>query len=566
MGIRAVPFGATEGFSDQPIPGQHFHSQNMVPTLWGTAPAFSLLTKESSASIPGLGRIRHQQSVNGTLYIQDDSGQIWKEGTRGAYDFSAVRLPGGNGAGLLADQYGNLFYACGSTNQSLGKYDGTVWNDTFQSLSTATQHPMDWYESTVYIADGSNVAGLFSDGSWNAAAFTIPTQMTITAMRSGPTGLLIGATMGNRSAIILWDTNLERAKVPWKWVAGKVLAIEPYGEMWLVKTDRQTWITNGVTLKEFFGIFDDPLAMNPYANDDVLPQQMALVNDVLMFTITTPSTPDTTQFGKKKPGLYLYYLTRRAWAYIPVSTGSTYGVNVDSVFSDLSNNRILVGFRDSGTNYIAQLVEQPPTTAQIVSEEVGLGRIKYQRVFFGPTDKTLEAIVLNLSLLNSATVNPTVTFTVALKAYNFKRQLWGSAVTNATPSSNNELIIDGTDTTNYSAQTGDEVTILNGKNAGFIAHITAIANQGATNETWTLDLIPAFATPSGVNLQVQPFVLIKRQTFTNLSELKNLFFSGNSIKGKQFLIKVVFSGLSSTCIPELQTSYVVWNDIGYNQT
>ncbi|HKF48321.1 MAG TPA: hypothetical protein VKB38_13245 [Terracidiphilus sp.] len=564
MALKVVPFGASEGFSDLPIVGTHFHSQGFTPTLFGMAAAYSMVNKASSAGIPGLGEVRHQVTINGFLYVQDDSGQIWKEGTKGAYNLSRVRNPGGNGAGLLADQYGNLYYACGSTNNQLGKFDGAVWNDTYQSLQS-TQHPMDWYEGTVFIADNDTVDAVFSDGSWSNSAFTLPSQMTIVGIRSGPAGVLIGANKGSRAAIILWDGISPRSKVPWKWVPGQILAIEPYGENWLVKTDRQVWITNGITVKEFFGIFDDPLALNPYTNGDVLPQQMSLVNDVLFFIINN-SVGDLTQYGKKKPGLYLYFLTRKAWSYIPVATGATFNVNVNSIITDLANNRISVAYSNGGVNYLAQLINQPPTTAQFTSEELGLGRIKYQRVFFGPTDKTLEGIVLNLSILNSTTEHPTLSFNVSVKAYNFKRQLWGHAVTSAQLTNHNQVQVDWTVTGTAKAQVGDEVTILEGSNAGFIAHITAIANQGLTNETWTLDLTAANATEAGMNLQVQPFTLIKRQSFTTLSELKNLFFSVNSIKGKQFLVKVVLDGIPSTLSLEVQTSYFVFNDIGYDQT
>jgi hypothetical protein len=187
-------------------------------------------------------------------------------------------------------------------------------------------------------------------------------------------------------------------------------------------------------------------------------------------------------------------------------------------------------------------------------------------VYFGPTDKTVEAVILNLGVLNSITEFPTISFNVALKIYNFKRPLWGHIVTSQTSSANNQVIVDATGTNAYDAQVGDEVTILEGNNAGFIAHITTITNDGASNETWTLDTAAANHTANGLAVQVQPFVLVKKQIFTSLAELKNIFFSVNSIKGKQFLIKVVFDGIATNLALELLTSYWVFNDLGYTQT
>jgi hypothetical protein len=564
--IRVVPFGAFEGFSDEPILGTHFYSQGMSPTLFGTGTVFSMVSKASSAVLTGLGQIKHIAVLGGFMFLQDDSGQIWKEATVGGYDFAKVRSPGGNGSGMFADQYGNLFYSCGTSNNQLGKYDGTAltWNDTFQTLSSG-QHPMDWYEDLILIANTSTVSCLFSDGSFSLAAFSLPTELTITAIRSGPTGILIGANMGNRGAIILWDGNALRSKVPWKWVTGNILSIEPYGENWLVKTDRQVLITNGITIKEFFGIFDDPLTFHPYSSALVLPQQMTFVNDVLFFTITA-SFGDVSQFGKKKPGLYLYFMTRKAWCYIPVPTGEKINIVVNAVYFDIQNNRIVVSYSNNTTNFLAAVVNQAPTTAQFISEETGLGRIKYQRVYFGPTDKTLEGVVLNLGLLNSATEATPLSFNVSLKVYNFRRQLWGHAKTSASLLFPGQIQIDGTQTGSYDAQIGDEVTILEGVNAGFIAHITNIAYDGLYNETWNLDRLPTYNTEIDMNVQVQPYKLVTRQTFTTLSELKNVFFSVNGIKGKQFLLKVVFDGIQSGLALELQTSYFVFNDIGWDQT
>jgi len=561
--LRVVPFGAAEGFSDQPIAGTHFYSQGFTPTKFGTGTMYSIIQKISSAGITGLGAINAMVTMNGYLMVQDSNGAIWKETTRGGFDFTQVRTPLGNGAGMITDQYGNLLYACGATNNQLGKYDGTTWNDTYQSLSS-NQHPMDTYQDLRLIADGYNVACIYNDGSYNAAAFAIPSQMVITAIKSGPNGILIGAHLNGNGVLILWDGNALRAKTPWKWISsGKILSIDTYGQEWIVKTQRQTLITNGMTISEKFGMFDDPMAFNNFDSTQIIPRQIAVVNDMLVFTITS-TTGNTAQFGRMKPGVYLYSFSRRAWGYIPV--GPTFNLNVNCVFFDVANDRVLISYSAGGANYIGALVPVPPTQAVFVSEELGLGKIKYQRTFFGPTDKTIEAVVINMAVLNSSTMATPISFSASVKIYNFKRQLWGHIATSATSPANNKLVVDATASGAYRAQVGDEVTVLEGQNAGFIAHITAITNTGLSNETWTLNYTPGYATASGINVQVQPFVLVARQTFTNLTQLKNIFFSVNSIKGKQFLIKIVLDGIANNLALELLTSYWAFNDLGYTQT
>ena len=61
----------------------------------------------------------------------------------------------------MGDEYGNLLYACGSTNNQLGLYDGTTWNDTYQSLAS-WEHPMDTYEDLRLIGNLDSVACIFS--------------------------------------------------------------------------------------------------------------------------------------------------------------------------------------------------------------------------------------------------------------------------------------------------------------------------------------------------------------------------------------------------------------------
>jgi hypothetical protein len=570
MALRIVPFGAPTGFSDQAVAGAHYYSQGFSPSLFGTGTQYSIINKRDSTVVTGMGNIKYfALGPGGAMFAQDDAGHILKEQTPGAFDFTIVRSPGGNGCGLMGDQYGNLFYACGSSNNQLGKYDGTTWNDTYQSFSISTQHPMDWYEDNRLFADGPNIALLDASNVFNDSAFTLPSEMTIVAVKSGPTGILIGANLGYQGYIILWDGNALRAKTPWKRVKGQILSIEQFDTNWIVKHQRGVVVTNGVTVKPLFGTFDDPLSFKSYDNSNVLPQQMIVVNNTLIFGITAHSSGMSYEFGKMKPGIYLYSLTLHTWNYIPVPTGNTITLNIGALFADINyNNRVLVSYRDTqlGNNYIAQLINVPPSKAQYISEVVGVGRIHYQRLFFGPTDKTAEAVVLNLNPLNSATDAETLTFNVALKIYNFKRQLWGHATTNASITGNNLLQIDGTSASNYDAQVGDEVTILDGVNAGSIAHITAIANDAASNETWTLDTTFANQTENAVHLQVQPFVLVKKQTFTGLQSLKNIFWSVNGIKGKQFLSKFVYDGMGTNLAVEMQTSYFVFDDIGYDQT
>jgi hypothetical protein len=186
--IRILPFGAFQGFSDLARPGTSHYTQNLTASLFGAATMYSIVNKIDSGTVATMGNIkRFAIGPVGANFAQDDAGHILKEGTPGVYDYSIVRSPGGTGLGMLGDQYGNLFYSNGGSNNQLGKYDGTTWTDNYQSLSVA-EHPMDTYEDLRLIGNGSTVAVLFADNSFNGSAFTLPTSMKIAALRGGPTG------------------------------------------------------------------------------------------------------------------------------------------------------------------------------------------------------------------------------------------------------------------------------------------------------------------------------------------------------------------------------------------
>src|SRR4051812_26325253 len=121
--IRALPFGSFSGFSDTERPGTSYYTQGLTQSASGIGTLYRIVNKIDSSSVAGMGNITYfATGPGGARFAQDDAGNILKEGTPGVYDFSIVRSPGGNGCGLMGDQYGNLFYANGASNNQLGKY------------------------------------------------------------------------------------------------------------------------------------------------------------------------------------------------------------------------------------------------------------------------------------------------------------------------------------------------------------------------------------------------------------------------------------------------------------
>jgi hypothetical protein len=208
---------------------------------------------------------------------------------------------------------------------------------------------------------------------------------------------------------------------------------------------------------------------------------------------------------------------------------------------------------------IAQLHNNPPNSAYYITEPKGLGDGKTS---FAGNEKTAEAAKFSI-LENPRSFNTgNNTYTLALKVYNFQRSLWTAAQTVIGTADTTHISIDGTALSGRPvAQVGDEVTILEGINAGQVTHITNIANQGTSMETWTVNLLPN-TTETGVMVSISPFKLVQTFTFSNLIQLRDVYFDIKSkYKGKRFLLKLLFTNISNTEL-DITDGQFIYSDQG----
>jgi hypothetical protein len=559
---KTIPFGNVYGFGNNRsirrlgkrfIIIESYYSQGMRKSMFGITPVYVVSKVKSSDDISGLGNIKYFAQMGIYLYAQDDVGKVYKEATAGQLDFgAAVHSPGGNGSGMIGDQKGRLLYANGATNANLGMYDGSTWTDSWQSLQS-WQHPMDLYEDLVVIGNKNNVAVLFTDDSFNASALGMPSSVAVSAVRTGQKGILIGANLGYDGILILWDGNATRSLAPWIWTRGQVLSIERYHTGWLVVTQKEILFTNGYTTTVLFEFIDSPFS---FSNWVVNPQGTLVVNDKLIILQQEQITQQTSEFGRMKPGVYIFDIGMKTFEFAPVHTQNTITVIPQAIFMTKSYSQsIVLGYTDVALskNYISTLGTSGPSTALYISESVASGA----------TEKSAEMVALNFGVSTEKADAQPLTFTVSAKVYNFKRPLWSRQVTTASTGSKSTVRVDATAANMNQAKAGDEVTILQGLNAGQIRHITSIANPGASNETWTLDSDLPNVSEVGIWMNVQPFVLLdKKQTFTSLAEMRKVVFNAStSVTGKEFLVKVVFEDMSGVQ-PEMHDSLFQYQDLG----
>jgi hypothetical protein len=525
-------------------PIEYYFSQGMQKSLWGLMTGYNVVKLKNSDDLAGLGNPTAFSDASGYFYAIDDAGKVWKEATPGAGDFAAEHtVPSSTGNGLIGDQKGRLLAFAATT---ISKLDGS-WADSWKTGLTSYAHPADTYEDMIIFGNKTSVAIIDSGDVMNLTAFTVPSSMTVECLKSGKNGILIGANLGSRGVLMLWNTQTDRSIAPWIWTNGTIQSIQRTDEGWIVVTQKEILLTTGYSTRKLFPILDDPLG---YSNYTVARNGVAVINNKALIL------NQANGYGRLRCGLYVFDLGTTLFEFVPVSTQNTASVIPQAIYAaKTTTQEVFVGYRDSflSKNYIGNFVVSGGTMAHYYTEILA----------DSAEEKTSEAVILNMGLGTILSNVQTLSATIAVKLYNFRRPLWGVNATNAQIAGHPEqLRVNGTNASLTRPQLGDEITILEGVNAGYSRHVSAIANPGTATETWTLDTALPNETETSVHVLVQPLVLIERKTITSAAQLPDLYFNAaNKCGGKKFLVKVVIEG--ATAQLELHRSDLLAQSAGY---
>lgn len=540
------------GFGSGGMPGEYLFSQGMSKSQFGITPKWTIGASADNSTLTNLTLTNWftQGQFSSTSYVYGfaSDGRLYRTPATGATWTQQRAFGSSHGNGLIFDQKNRLLYA---NDQYLGKTDdGSAFTDNWKDfvLSTTDFRPMDTYEDWVVIGNVYQIALLnVTDDSFNANAFNIPSGFNIRCIKSGKNGILIGANFNNRGVVMLWDSFSPRAIAPWIWRNTNIRAIAPTDEGWIVFTKQDIFLTNGYSVQSLLSDFPDHLINDLSILDNLIPQGAELQGDRLLFWGTS------ARFNRQKSGLYILNLSTKTFEFVPVSNGVTYGVTGGAVFSD-STAFTRLSYTTSVPNgrFLGILSNSNPAQAVLITEELGIGG----------NEKTAEGVKLALSIGSSQTITPVPAFDISVKVCNKKRNIFGYGQTRAVSTQADILKIDGSVTGYNRAQVGDEVTILQGVNAGKVRHIKSIANQGTNTETWTLDSTLTSNTESGVFLNVSPFKLANKFSLTNLTELKELYFDvQNKPKGKKFIVKILIENMVDSLMLEIEEGQFIYNEL-----
>jgi hypothetical protein len=556
--LQVEPIQNFNGFGTGKQPGEYFFSKGMQRSQFGIAPRWSVVSDATDFNLSNLALINwfSQGVFSGVSYVFgfSSSGYVYKSQVgSSSWTLAFNSAVNTHGNGLIFDQTNRLLYA---NDRYLGKYDGTTptdnWKDFGASFEITDFRPMDTYEDWVVIGNKNQVALLnITDDSFNANALNLPSGFNIRCLKSGKNGVLIGANFNNRGALILWDAFSIRSIAPWIWRNKTIQSIVPIDDGWIVFTQDEILLTNGYSIQPLVSELPDYLLNDNSIINSMIPQGAEVRGNKLMFWGTG------SRFNRQKAGIYILDLATKLFEFVPVSNGVTNGVTGGAILSDtVAATRVSYNTALPTTKFVGRLANTSPSQAVLITELLGQG----------DNEKVAEGVKLTYGVSPSQITTPNMTFNVSVKVCNARRNIFGRGLTMTSSSSAGILKIDGSIATANGinkAQVGDEVTILDGVNAGQVRHITAIGNPGTNTETWTLDSVLPNLTESGVSLNVSPFRLARTYTLSNLSELSELYFDiQDRMKGKKFFVKILLENLSSGFMPELKGGQFIFNDLG----
>ncbi len=476
--------------------------------------------------------------VTGTISVTNGSANVTGSGTAfngAAHNGKRIKIGNewytvstvGSGTSItLASNY------TGSTASGLSYRIFSEWNDLWQDAGSS-KTGYEWFKPIAFEGDvifprQDRLARLNgTDGSFStdsAALLNLPDPFYYRCGAAGANGILFGieATVGSSSFLILWDNRSLRSIAPWIRLRSRVQAIEAYESGWLVITEQEILYTNGYAVRTLSDGYETKLGNDSFAVDPtgaaVVDKRLVIANRIGGHT-------------KKRSGLYVYDIEGDSYDYVAPLGGHTYDVTPGALFVDV-DKAVNVSYQtaEPAKRYLCVLSDEAAPAASVISQPLALTG----------NSKSLAGVKADLAVSEGG---DTISGTISAKVAALNRRLFGLQKAKIAGSSTTAITVDGTALSDV--QVGDEVTVMEGANAGLVRHITAITGGGTSTEVWTLSSAITANIEADCHLSVAPFRLVSGKTFSSATELRDVYFNcPNSYEGKRWLVKLVCEGLT----------------------
>jgi len=429
------------------------------------------------------------------------------------------------GGTAVAAQFGDIkpFTISGTESliytslRHLGKTtDNSDQDNLYQTLdATATAQDyrqIEIWEDTAFIGNGNYIASLDDSGNFNALHKQLPTGYKFRCMAQGGSYLAVGMNKDYEGQIGLWDSYSDG----WNYLnplKNKVVAIRPYSNGWIYISGSALFFTDGYNSR-LLSYFPDA---NERSQDiEICQNGMEIINNKVIISGNIDGT------DRRKVGIWIYDLSNESWDYSPYKCGtgvfSLYDNNPGAIYYSTMINYIYSSFQvnENITNpyYIGLL---------FINSRGGVGGAnEMDNVLITPPIYFDNNVLLNYCKVNYI-VDPKITnksrspsFDMTLNISDAIKPTWHYAETNASATAENLIQINGS--SDYVADVGDEILVLEGKNGGQRSHIASIANSGTATEQWTLNDNLKDKTEKTILVNILPFERIGKQTINSYQD------------------------------------------------
>lgn len=487
----------------------------------------------------GCGAAFAPNTTTGTISVTNGSANVVGSGTVFLAGYVGQRIKIGTAWYTVATRTDSTHITispvfAGSTASGLSYSIYSDWTDKFQDFGNnlSAGNAYTWaqpfnYEGDLLIPRKNKLCRLNADGSFNdesSPAFDLPDSMYIRCGVASTNKILLGVEVfkSSRSYLVLWDNFSQRSIAPWIPLKSKVQAIKPYSSGWIVITQREILYTDGYSLKVISEGIDPRLGENSFS---LTPYGLEVVGDRAIIA---------NQIGgytRKKSGIYIFNLLDGSFQYLAALGTHTYNVTPYAVFLDTAQQlNLSLETTLPAKKHLTLIKETTPSSAYVITNPL---------LATGDA-KNATGVKLDMAALEGG---ESITADVTVKVAALNRRLWGYQKAKIAGSQTDQITVNGTLLGDVSV--GDEITIMEGANAGLTRHVSSITGTGTSTEVWTLDEALSSNIEQDAYINIMPFRKVEKKTVTSATSLRDMFFDvRNRYKGKQFLIKVVFSNLS----------------------
>lgn len=384
------------------------------------------------------------------------------------------------------------------------------------------------YEGDVLIPRKNDMCRLNNDGSFNDPsnpAIDFDNSLMMVSAAGGVNGILMALNhkSGRNAYLVLWDNFSDRSIAPWIRLNDQILSVQPYNSGWIVVTERRIVFTNGYSMRTLSKGIDSRFGEAAFA---AIPNGVTVADDRVIIC------NQSSGYARKRGGIYIYHIDSDAYEFVPILDKYGYNATPNAVFID-ADEKVNVSCATvlPSRKYITKLISDAPANASLITQPLGAS----------PNGKHGDSVKLDMAILEG---DETISATIAVKIAAMNRRPWGIQKSKIVGVDTSHITVDGTALGNV--QAGDEIIILEGANAGLSRHVTEITGEGTATEVWTLDAALSSNIEANCYINLTPFRKTESKTVSSASELREMFFDvKNRYKGKNFLVKVQISGLST---------------------